>query len=227
MEPTDQEMYDQLLGYLAAEGAIEEDPGAGIVVLTEFDHGAVNPPLRLHLTPASFGQHLRDAATESASLYPDVPPVEAAWRLFTVHLDEAVKTARPGEIELVLRPGGVYPQRADGTRTPFAHEVEADTALNDSYERLIQHYANRGDLEIGIGSDVLTLHDLDGHTFTLPLRLRVSSKQLRQQVRLADDPETAWQRIVDQIDAYASTIDPRQSELELTLDGVVVRARPD
>jgi hypothetical protein len=40
-------------------------------------------------------------------VWPDVPPVEAAWRLFLVHLEEAVRTTKPGETELVLDRTGV------------------------------------------------------------------------------------------------------------------------
>lgn len=225
MEPTDQELYDQLLGYLAAEGTIEEDPDAGIVVLTEFDHRAVDPPLRLHLTPISFGQHLRDVAPDSASLYPDIPPVEAAWRLFTVHLQEGIATARPGETELVLGRGGVFPRRPDGTRTPFAPDVEERIALNQYYEKLIQHYADRGGLELDIHHEILIIHDLDGRSFSPALRVHVSSAELRQQMRCADDPEAAWQRVVEQIDAEAMSADPHETALELTPDGVVAKAR--
>jgi hypothetical protein len=119
MEPTDAELYDQLVGYLAAEGAVEEDTAAGAVTLTEFDHRPLARPLRLHLSAASLGEHLRAGASDAAAVWPDVPPVEAAWRLFLVHLEEAVRTAKPGETELVLDPTGVRSQRPDqpGTRS--------------------------------------------------------------------------------------------------------------
>jgi hypothetical protein len=113
-------------------------------------------------------------------LRPDADPTEAAWGLFLVHLDEAVAAARPGETELMPGRGGVNSVRPDGTRTPFAPEVEEHIALNAYYERLIQHYADRGELEIGIGNDVLTLHDLDGRAFAAPLRLHVSPAVLNR-----------------------------------------------
>jgi hypothetical protein len=225
VEPSDQEMYDQLLGYLAAEGVIEEDSNAGIVTLTEFNHRPLDPPSRLHLTPASFGQHLREAAPDSAGLYPEIPPIDAAWRLFTVHLEEGIGTARPGETELVLARGGVYPRRPDGTRTPFTPDIERRIVLDEYHEKLIQHYADRGELEIDARHEVLTLHNLDGRPFSPPLRVRVASAELRDQMRLADDPEAAWQQVVDQIDAHAATADPHASELELTPDGIVARPR--
>lgn len=225
MKPSDQELYDQLLGYLAAEGEIEEDPANGLVILTEFNQRALERPLRLHLTPSDFGRHLREASPDAAGLYPDVAPVEAAWRLFTVHLDEAIQTARPSETELMLVRGGLDPVRPDGTRAPLLPEVDERNTLNEYYERLIQHYAYRGELEVGIGNDVLTLHRLDGRTFDAPLRIHLSIEVLRKQMRTSEDPEAAWQDIVDQIDDHVHRVDPRNTELELGPNGIVTTAR--
>src|SRR4051812_20077260 len=37
VEPSDGELYEQLVGYLDAEGAVEEDTERGVVTITEFD----------------------------------------------------------------------------------------------------------------------------------------------------------------------------------------------
>lgn len=227
MEPTDQEMYEQLLGYLAAEGSIVEDTEAGVVIIEEYDHRRLDQPLRLHLTPSEFCDRLREMGPDAQFLRPDADPADAAWGLFLVHLDEAVATARPGETELRLGRGGVDSVRPDGTRTPFPPEVQEHIELNEYYERLIQYYADRGELEIGIGNDVLTLHDLDGKAFTAPLRLHLSSTVLREQMRSAKDREEAWQRIIDEIDHQARHIDPRTAELELVAEGIVARTRTE
>jgi hypothetical protein len=100
-------LYDQLIGYLAAEGAVDEDRDHGVLTLTEFDHRPLPAPLRLHITPASFDEHLQRMAPDAALVFPDVDPPEAAWRLFLVHLEEAVQTGKPGETELVLARDGV------------------------------------------------------------------------------------------------------------------------
>jgi hypothetical protein len=218
-------MYDQLLGYLAAEGSIVENAEPGIVVIEEYDHRRLDQPLRLHLTASALGNRLREMLPDARFLQPDADPMDAAWGLFLVHLDEAVATAGPGETELMLGHGGVDSARPDGTRTPLAPEVEEYIALNEYYERLIQHYADRGELEIGIGNDVLTLHDLDGQAFPAPLRLLVSSAVLREQMRTAEDREETWQRLVDQIDHQVNRIDPRTTELELVAQGIVARTR--
>lgn len=107
MEATDTELYDQLVGYLSAEGAVSEVADRGLLILTEYDHRALPSPLHLHVTPISLGEHLRSGAPGAAHAFPDVTPIEAAWRLFLVHLDEAVRTAKPGETELVLDRNGV------------------------------------------------------------------------------------------------------------------------
>jgi hypothetical protein len=227
VEPTDQEMYDQLLGYLAAEGSIVEDTEAGVVIIEEYDHRRLDQPLRLHLTPSEFGDRLRETGPDAQFLRPDADPAEAAWGLFLVHLDEAVATARSGETELRLGRYGVDSVRPDGTRTPFPPEVQEHIELNEYYERLIQYYADRGELEIGIGNDVLTLYDIDGHALAAPLRLRISSAVLRDQMRRAEDREAAWQRIIEQIDQQMRRVDPRTTELELAAEGIVTRARTE
>jgi hypothetical protein len=107
VEATDSELYDQLVGYLRAEGAVSEDADRGLLTITEYDHRVLPTPLRLHITPGSFGQHLRAAAPGATYVFPDATPLKAAFRLFLVHLDEAVRTAKPGETELVFDRTGV------------------------------------------------------------------------------------------------------------------------
>jgi hypothetical protein len=105
VEPSDGELYEQLVGYLDAEGAVEEDTERGVVTITEFD------PVRSRRRSTSSsrrcrrGAHLRAVAPSPALVWPDLPAVEAAWRLS--HLEETVRTAKPGETELVLDRTGV------------------------------------------------------------------------------------------------------------------------
>lgn len=65
------------------------------------------PPLRLHVTPGSLGSRLRSKSAEAAGAFPDVDPVVAAFRLFLVHMEEAVRTRQPDQRELVLSDDGV------------------------------------------------------------------------------------------------------------------------
>ncbi|MEJ2862833.1 hypothetical protein [Actinomycetospora flava] len=112
MEKPNTGLYDQLVGYLAAEGAVDEDREQGVVVLTTFDHRPLPTPLRLHITPATFDEHLREMAPGASLVFPDVDTLEAAWRLFLVHLEEAIWTAPPGQTELVLDRSGVLAREA-------------------------------------------------------------------------------------------------------------------
>ncbi|MDD7939334.1 hypothetical protein PHK61_12995 [Actinomycetospora lutea] len=90
---------------------MDEDREQGLVVLIAFDHRPLPVPLRLHITPESFDDHLRTLAPDAALLFPDVDPLEAAWRLFLIHLDEAVQTVEPDETELLVAANGVRSQR--------------------------------------------------------------------------------------------------------------------
>lgn len=222
--PSDAELYDQLLGYLAAEGAIVEDDDC--IVITEFDHRRLDQPLRLQLSPTTFGAHLRRGGSDANGLYPDIPPLEAAWRVFIVHLDEAVRTARPDETELVLVRGGVLSRRPDGTRTPLPREIEERVALKEHHERLIRHYADRGEMTMDVQREALALHTLDGRAFDPPLRVHVAAEELRRRIQAADSVEAAWSAVVEQIDHLATLVDPRYEEIVLTRDGVVTASGP-
>ena len=213
MEPNGPQLYDQLLGYLAAEGEIEEDPENGIVVLVEFDHRKLEQPLRLHLTPYTFERHLREAAPDAVGVYPDVHPLEAAWRLFTVHLDEAVQTTAPGETELVLVRSGVRPVRPDGTRTPFAPEIEARIARQQHFENLLQHLADRGSVEVELWPELFVIHDLDGRPLVPPLRVRVPSDEFGRIIERNEEPARRYQELVGQLDELMKTADPNRSTI--------------
>lgn len=110
MIPKDEQFYDSLIGHLTTKGTVREDAGQGVLVLSELDGRQLSTPLRLHVTPETFGPHLRATASDAAEAYPDIHPAEAAWRLFLVQLDEAIQTAKPGETELVLERIGVASQ---------------------------------------------------------------------------------------------------------------------
>lgn len=109
MIPKDEQFYDQLIGHLTRKGKVAEDAGQAVLVVKEFNDRAL-PPLRLHVTPETFGPHLRTTAEGAAASYPEIHPVEAAWRLFLVQLGEAIEGAGPGATELVLTDSGVVAQ---------------------------------------------------------------------------------------------------------------------
>ncbi len=106
MIPKDEQFYDQLIGHLAKKGRVKEDAAHDVLVVSEYDGRTLSKPLRLHVTPESFGPYLYATAPEAAGSYPELHELEAAWRLFLVHLGEAVTAAGPGETELVLERTG-------------------------------------------------------------------------------------------------------------------------
>ena len=62
----------------------------GALVLHRWRHDEpMDPPLRLHITPAGLGARCREMAGDAADLW-DGPPILSALNLFLVHLDEVV-----------------------------------------------------------------------------------------------------------------------------------------
>jgi hypothetical protein len=108
--PKDEQFYDQLIGHLAKKGRVKEDSAHDVLVVSEYDGQTLTKPLRLHVTPESFGPYLYATAPEAAGSYPELHELEAAWRLFLVQLDEAIQAAKPEETELVLERIGVASQ---------------------------------------------------------------------------------------------------------------------
>lgn len=100
--PIDEKLYDQLVAYFAAKGSVREDFGAGMLILSELEGRPLDPPMRLHVTPEGLNRHLQATAPDAAGSFPEIAALEAAWRVFTQHVSEAVGSARPGETEVVV-----------------------------------------------------------------------------------------------------------------------------
>lgn len=222
MDLSDQELYDRLLGALGSRSSIETGGEPGVVTISVFEGLELDPPMRLHVDPQVVGLRVREIA-DSSYVQPGTDPAGASIGLFLLHIEEAVHTARDGETELQVVSYGVESYRPDGTKTPFAPEVEEYIALNDFHERLIEHYADRGETELDIRHEMLILHDLDGRSYRPPLRVQVTSAEMRTQLRPTDDREAYWHAVVDEIDRLALTTDARVSMIALTPDGVVTR----
>lgn len=112
MDPSDQHLFDTLLEGLADVGAVT--PDADTVRLDGFP--SQTEPMRLHLTPASLGEHLRHIAPRWADTFPLLRPVEAASVVFLLHVMTAVEKAGPGDTDLVVTPEGLVsrlPRRED------------------------------------------------------------------------------------------------------------------
>ncbi|MFV2195963.1 MULTISPECIES: hypothetical protein [unclassified Nocardiopsis] len=100
---TDEELYDELIASLAAEG-VRATPGldrASILIHNDWALGdeapeRFDPPLELAVSPQMLGRHLRAIAPEAQdALGQALSPLGAAMSLFLVHIMAAVET-KPG-----------------------------------------------------------------------------------------------------------------------------------
>lgn len=85
----------RLAADLAEEGwyQVAVDAERGELVISGDVEERFDPPVRLALTDASLRRALLAMAPDAQWAFPDVGPVEAAHRLFLVHLDEEVAAA--------------------------------------------------------------------------------------------------------------------------------------
>jgi hypothetical protein len=199
---------------IGADGVAAET--ADGLLLAAFDGRTLPWPMRLHVTAGSFGQVLRDAADASAGAFPDVEPLEAAWRLFLVHLDEAIQTARPGETELVPVSSGVASLRPDMTRAPITLEQHENRGDQQRYDRLIEHFADRGRVEVEWEAQTIVIWEYDGQQLDRPVRLRIPFVAVSDRLRRDGVPDDAWAALISEINAQ---IDAGRRDIELRGDG--------
>lgn len=212
----DQVLYAKLLTAIG-EGGVVEQTADGIVI-DAFEDRSLMQLMHLRVTPASFGPLLRSTAGRSTSAFPDVEPLEAAWRLFLVHLDEAIQTAAPGETELVPTSDGIGSFRPDMTRLPSTREQEDQWADQQRYDRLIQHFADRGRAEVLLEAQTLILRELDGKELPHPVRMGLPFGTLSDRFRRAAHPDGAVVELIAELEA---AIDAGGTDMELRADGSV------
>ena len=106
MHRTDDEgIFEEFLRRLGDEDVRTSADGA--VELRSWEDVELDVPLRLRVTPRSLGEPLRALEHAGASAFPEAQPVVGALQLFLVHLDEAIRTRRPGHTDLVPDTTGV------------------------------------------------------------------------------------------------------------------------
>ena len=109
--PTDQQLYDDLVTALRRHGEVEEDADQGVVRLLGYADHPLAVPFTLHVTPRSLGAVVREGEAEGTIAFPRTQPARASWTLLLEQVDEAVRTARTGETELVIDHGGIVRAR--------------------------------------------------------------------------------------------------------------------
>jgi hypothetical protein len=109
---------ERLARDLAEEGRpVEVDEATGEVVIHGFGDESWNPPVRLSVTGPSLEAHLASFGDEALDVFPDVSPLQAAYQLFSVHVDETLATTVVAGSLLRLEDGRL---RADPERE-FPH----------------------------------------------------------------------------------------------------------
>jgi hypothetical protein len=209
-------LYTRLMEAIGADGVKAETTDG--LLLTAVGGRPLPWPMRLHVTPDSFGRTLREAAATSAGAFPDVEPLEAAWRLFLVHLDEAIATARPNETELLPTTTGVASLRADMTRTPVTAELEENREDQRRYDRLIEHFAESGPVEVEWEAHTLVLRERDGRLLARPVRVRLPYRATTDRLRRDGAPDEEWAVLVSELTAK---IDSGATDVELRENGSV------
>lgn len=105
---------DRLVSDLGDSGTLAAPSPDGDGLQIEAFHGRLlEPAVHLAFSGTELVAHLESTAADAAAVYPDADAVTAAYRLFLVHLDEAVITrAMPGS-RITLEAGSlrVDPQR--------------------------------------------------------------------------------------------------------------------
>lgn len=211
----DQVLFARLLSVLGVDGGGSAPEG---VLITTFGGRSLSQPMHLHVTPSSFGPLLRSSANESAGAFPEVEPLEAAWRLFLVHLDEAIQTARPGETELVPASYGIESLREDMTRAPLAPEQEDHREDQRRYDELINHFADRGRVELELEAQTLVIRELDGRQWEPAVRLRVPFRAFCDRLRRGGDRDAEWSALLAELEAQ---LQAGWTDVELRADGTV------
>lgn len=209
----DQVLYARLLTAIG-EGILEHTPDG--VVISAFEGQPLMQRMHLHLSAESFGPFLRSTAARSAAAFPDVEPVEAAWRLFLVHLDEAIQTAAPGETELVPTPDGVESFRPDMTRVPATSEQEEQWVDQQRYDRLVNHFADRGRAEMNFEAQTLVIRELDGEELPRPVQVRLPFHALAGRSRRTADSDDAVAELIRELEA---AVGAGRTDIEVLADG--------
>jgi hypothetical protein len=106
---------ERLAGDLSEVYEVELDAKTGHILVHAWDDRGYRPPVRLVATEQALREHLRALADDGAAgVFPEATPMQAAYQLFLVHLDEEMATRVTDGSEITFGPGrlDVEPLRA-------------------------------------------------------------------------------------------------------------------
>ena len=103
-------LLDRFLRAAEADyGAVFSEPDAdGRHHLIEFAGDRYDPPLVIDFSAAEFEAAVDSVRGSAQSVWPDVPPAEAAIRLMTVHLEESLLSTKSVSRRAYLSGGQIH-----------------------------------------------------------------------------------------------------------------------
>ncbi|OLF09933.1 hypothetical protein [Actinophytocola xanthii] len=93
-----------------AGGRSAYHPEESVLVISRWRDEPLDPPVRLAVDEDVLERHLPLLYEDAATLWPDIGREAGAFNLLSVHLDETVRTRKPGHKHLVLDPGTRLPE---------------------------------------------------------------------------------------------------------------------
>ena len=106
---------ERLARDLAEDGEFAEQEVDGTIVIGGGFGETWDPPARLVFTDEELRRHLLSMGDDAKDVFPDVDAVEAAYRLFLVHLDEELAMSAMAGSRVTLGPNGL---EVDPVREP-------------------------------------------------------------------------------------------------------------
>ena len=99
----------RLIDRLGVEAACERVTGG--MLITAWNGETLDPPVKLHMTARQLADQIRSNAEDGIGAFDDspVPSDDTGWKLFLVHLEEALDTRKPEQTHFRLEAHGVVP----------------------------------------------------------------------------------------------------------------------
>ncbi|WP_141921402.1 hypothetical protein [Halopolyspora algeriensis] len=98
----DSDLFAEFIKRLKSDSEVRVNDDKMFVDLFTWEEENLDPPIRLHVSPAILGLHLRKMESAGGEVFPNVEPIIGALQLFFVHIMETIATRRQGDNDLVV-----------------------------------------------------------------------------------------------------------------------------
>lgn len=106
---TDEQLWEMTLAEVAREATtVEARPGVILVDLPGPEPGAPRR-VEIRMTSCQLRESVTSLSADGQEALGITDPVTAGWALFTIHLEEHLRTLRPGESFLLWHEGALHP----------------------------------------------------------------------------------------------------------------------